>query len=163
MTKLFHDPGFLGTRANFIADVTLILGVVVAVLFSVGFYLARRKNYTAHRWVQTAAAALNLILVGWLMVLPFRSFIIEDQGGPRDTIFYAVTITHAMVGSIGLIFGLFVALRGNGLMIKPLRFNNYKLFMRTSYSLYMLATILGIIVYITWFIIIPDSQRVIFE
>ena len=56
------------------------------------------------------------------------------------------------MGFTALVFGLFVALRANGLMPKFLRFNNYKAFMRVSFALYMLATLIGLFVYITWFV-----------
>ena len=57
-----------------------------------------------------------------------------------------------LIGAIALVFGVFVALRGNKLVPKSLRFNNYKLFMRWAYALYMLATLGGVIVYIIVFI-----------
>jgi uncharacterized membrane protein YozB (DUF420 family) len=156
MAELFHKPGFLGTNANFAADMTLILGIVVAVLFTIGLVLARMGKYDAHRWVQTTAAAINLILVLWLMVLPFRDFIVRDTIGPQPHYFYIITTLHATIGSIALLFGVFVALRGNKLVPKFLRFNNYKGFMRTSYALYMLASAIGVWVYITWFTKIPN-------
>jgi uncharacterized membrane protein YozB (DUF420 family) len=65
---------------------------------------------------------------------------------------YAVTTLHAIIGTIGLIFGVFVMLRGNKLVPKSLRFNNYKLFMRWAYALYMLSTLGGITIYIIVFI-----------
>ena len=156
MTELLHSNGFLGTNANFAADMTLILMLAVAALFTVGLFLARAKNYKTHRWVQTTAAALNLLLVLWMMVLPFRDFVVLDQGGPRPSLFYVVTTLHATIGSFGVLFGVFVALRGNELMVKPLKFNNYKAFMRISYAAYMLATLVGIWVYVTWFVTIPN-------
>jgi uncharacterized membrane protein YozB (DUF420 family) len=157
MTELLHRPGFLGTRANFGADATLLVMIFIAALFTVGFYLARRRKFTAHRWVQTGAATLNLIMVLWLMILPFRDFVLRDIGGPRLTIFYAATGLHALVGLFGVGFGAFVVLRANGLMPAALRFRNYKPFMRTAYSLYMATTLLGIFVYLTWFVFIPNS------
>jgi uncharacterized membrane protein YozB (DUF420 family) len=115
--------------------------------------LARQGKYEAHRWVQTAAAIINLILVLWLMVLPFRDFVAApDNPAMLPAIALAVTRIHALVGGSALLFGLFVVLRGNGLMIKPLRFNNYKLFMRIAYTLYIAATLIGVFVYITWFV-----------
>jgi uncharacterized membrane protein YozB (DUF420 family) len=156
MTELLHRPGFLGTSANFAADVTLVLMILVAAMFTVGLVMARRRRYEVHRWIQTSAAALNAILVLWLMILPFRDFVLRDVGGPRPTIFYAVTTVHALAGAIAFPFGMFVTLRGNGLVPKPLRFNNYKLFMRTAYGLYMFTTLLGILVYLTWFVLIPN-------
>src|SRR5687768_795031 len=100
MTELFHSPGFLGTNANFAADMTLVLGILVAVLFTIGLILARMGKYDAHRWVQTTAAAINLILVLWLMVLPFRDFIIRDTIGPQPHYFYVITTLHATIGFI---------------------------------------------------------------
>ncbi len=156
MNAVLHRPGFLGTNGNLAADVTLLVMLVIATLFTVGFVLARRGRYQAHRWVQTSAAALNLALVLWMMILPFRDFVVRDQGGPRLPLFYGVTVAHALVGLAGLTFGTFVVLRGNELMIRPLKFNNYRAFMRASYLLYMAATLLGILVYIIWFVVEPN-------
>jgi uncharacterized membrane protein YozB (DUF420 family) len=152
MNDLLHAPGFLGTNANFAADLTLVIMLLVAALFSFGFYLARSENFNAHKWVQTSGALLNLIMVLWMMVLPFRDFIIQDQGGPRERFFYIVTALHALIGLSATIFGLFVVLRGHNLMPKFLRFNNYKPFMRTAYTLYLVATLVGVAVYLVWFV-----------
>ena len=156
MVDLFHRPGFLGTSANFLADMTLVLSLLVATALSVGFLLARRRNYRTHRIVQTTAAGTNLVLVLWLMILPFRDFIapgLPERLGDR---FYAVTTLHALVGACALVFGMYVVLRANGLMPKPLRFRNYKPFMRVAYSLYIAATLIGFTVYLTWFVWNPN-------
>lgn len=153
MTELLHQPGFLGTSANWAADVTLLASALVALLLTIGVVLAVRGQYRAHRWFQTSAAALNAILVLWLMVLPFRDFVAPSSnpaGLPLSAI--ATTRIHAAVGTLALVFGLYVTFRANKLMPKFLRFNNYKAFMRVSYALYMLATLIGLFVYITWFI-----------
>ncbi|RMG92454.1 MAG: DUF420 domain-containing protein [Chloroflexi bacterium] len=156
MTELLHQPGFLGTSANWGADMTLLVGLLVAVLLTVGVVLARRGRYGAHRWFQTTAAALNAVLVLWLMVLPFRDFVAPGLPERLNERFYYVTVAHAFVGFLGLTFGLFVTLRANGLMIRPLRFNDYKGFMRVAYGLYMLATLLGVVVYVVWFVNNPN-------
>ena len=113
MNELLHKPGFLGTHANLAADVTLVVMLWAAMLFTYGFVLARQERFVAHRWVQTSAAIVNAILVLWMMILPFRDFVIRDTGGPRPTVFYTITSVHGFVGFIGLTFGLFVTLRGN--------------------------------------------------
>lgn len=153
MTELLHQPGFLGTSANWAADMTLLASALVALLLTIGVVLAVRGQYRAHRWFQTSAAALNAILVLWLMVLPFRDFVAPPDnpaGLPLSAI--ATTRIHAAVGTAALVFGLFVTLRANKLMPKFLQFNNYKAFMRVAYALYMLATLIGLFVYITWFV-----------
>lgn len=152
MDEIIHAPGFLGTDANLAADATLIVMLLTATLFSIGFYLARKENFNTHKWVQSLGALINLIMVLWMMVLPFRDFIIQDQGGPREGFFYTVTTLHALTGFSATIFGVFVVLRGHKLMPKSLRFRNYKPFMRVAYSLYIAATLLGVAVYLVWFV-----------
>jgi uncharacterized membrane protein YozB (DUF420 family) len=156
MNEFLHHPGFLGTSANRAADITLVLMLAIAGLFSFGFYLARRRRHTAHRWVQTSAVILNLLMVLWMMILPYRDFVVRDSGGPRPNYFYWVTSLHALIGLTAIIFGLFVTLRGHKLVPKALRFKKYKPYMRTAYALYMLATLLGLLVYLAWFTWIPN-------
>jgi hypothetical protein len=95
-------------------------------------------------------------MVGWMMILPYRDFIAPGLPEKLAERFYFVTTLHAIIGLAALLLGVFTALRANGLMIKALRFNNYKGVMRVSYSLYMLATLVGIWVYITWFVTNPN-------
>jgi hypothetical protein len=154
--ELLHSPGFLGTNANFAADMTLTLSLLVVTLFSIGVYLAVHGKYDVHKWVQTTGAVTNLILVLWLMILPYRAFVLNDQGGPREAIFYQVTMLHAAVGFFAFFLGNFVVLRGHKLVPKFLRFNNYKLFMRTAYGLYLTTTILGVALYYTWYVVLPN-------
>ncbi len=175
MTELLHSPGFLGTSANFAADMTLVLSILVALTFTFGALLAKRaqgiekryekgaperarasKLFRQHRWVQTSGAIINIILVLWLMILPYRDFVVRDSGGPRNSLFYIVTTIHAVIGAFAFIFGNFVVLRGNNLMIPALKFNNYKPYMRIAYIGYITTTLLGVWVYLTWFVSISN-------
>ena len=51
MEAFMHSQGFLGTNANLAADTTLIVMIIVGIMFTVGFVLARMGKYEAHRWV----------------------------------------------------------------------------------------------------------------
>ena len=153
MMNILNRPGFLGTHAPFISDLTLVLISLTAILFTVGWQLARHRHYEAHRWVQTVAASINAVVVLVVMVRSFVVHILPGIPGKLPQGDYAITTVHALVGTAGLLLGLFVVLRANELVPKGLRFNDYKLFMRTSYTLYMLATLLGIIVYIEAFML----------
>ncbi|MBX3057848.1 MAG: DUF420 domain-containing protein [Anaerolineae bacterium] len=156
MTELMHKPGFLGTAANWAADMTLVLMIVIAVALTVGVVMARRQRYQTHRWIQTASVILNVILVIWLMILPYRDFVSPGVPDLLSEPFYLVTTLHGIVGFFAFVLGVFVVLRANGLMINALKFNNYKLFMRLSYALYMLTIFLGLLVYYFWFINNPN-------
>jgi uncharacterized membrane protein YozB (DUF420 family) len=146
--NFLNQPGFLRTHAPLLSDLTLILILFTAVLFTIGWQLARHKHYGAHRWVQTTSATINAIVVLSIMV---RSYVVHILPGIPSKLLtgdYAVTTVHAIIGLISLLLGIFVVLRGNKLVPKSLRFKNYKLFMRTAYVLYMLATLLGVFVYL---------------
>jgi uncharacterized membrane protein YozB (DUF420 family) len=151
--ELLNQPGFLGTQAKFISDLTLILILLTAVLFTIGWRLAVHRHFKVHRWVQTLTAIINSIVV---LVVMINSFLLHILPGIPAKLLqgsYGVTTLHAFIGLLGLLLGIFVVLRGNELVPNRLRFNNYKWFMRTSYTLYMLATTIGVFVYYEAFVI----------
>jgi uncharacterized membrane protein YozB (DUF420 family) len=152
MSDFLTTPGFLGTKATLRSDLTLVLILITTILFNIGFILARHKRFKAHRWVQTSAVILNTLVVLISMVSSYIIHIlpgIPSKLGEGD---YAVTTLHGIIGAAALLFGVFVAMRGNGLVPEILRFKNYKLFMRWAYALYMSATLTGVIVYIIVFV-----------
>jgi uncharacterized membrane protein YozB (DUF420 family) len=152
MKDFLTTPGFLGTRATLRSDLTLVLTLLTAILFTYGFILARQKHYTAHRWLQTVTVIINSLVVVISMVTSYIIYIlpgIPSKLGQGD---YAVSTLHALTGAIGFFYGIYVMLRGNELLPKSLSFSNYKLFMRWAYGLYMFATLGGIAIYIIVFI-----------
>jgi uncharacterized membrane protein YozB (DUF420 family) len=156
MEDLLHRPGFLGTGGNLATDTALVLMIFIGGLFSVGFLLARRGRYEAHRWVQTTGGSISLILVLWLMLLPYRDFVLPGLPGRLDAPFFWLTSLHGLVGLIALPYGTFVILRGHNLVPKALRFRNYKKFMRWAFGLFLATILLGIGVYIVWFVTNPN-------
>ena len=153
MKNILLQPGFLGTHAPFISDLSLLLILLTAALFTIGWQLARKKHFQAHGRVQTVTACINAMVV---LIVMIRSFVIHILPGIPGKLLegdYAVSTIHGTVGMLGLLLGIFVVLRGNELVPKGLRFKNYKRFMRTSYVLYMAATLLGAVVYIEAFMI----------
>jgi len=152
MQILLTGAGFLGTHAPFHSDLSLILILISAILFTIGWRLAVGKRFGAHRWIQTTAVIVNTIAVLAVMIPAFILYILPGIPGKLLEGSYGVTTIHAIIGAIGLILGIFVVLRANGLVPQRLRFRNYKLFMRTSYILYMLATVMGVIVYVAVYI-----------
>jgi len=153
MGSFFDQLGFLGTKAPMRSDITLVLTLITAVLFTIGWRLAVNKKYEVHRWVQTVAVIINAIVVLIAMINVFIVYILPGIPGKLFQGSYGATTLHGFVGAIGLILGIFIVLRANNLVPKSLRFKNYKLFMRTSYVIYMLATLLGLVVYVMAYII----------
>lgn len=141
-----HTPGFLGTAASLGADIALVGSIIVALAFTVGAWLALRGRYEAHRWVQTGGAVVNALLVFGIMI-PLLLAVDPSENVDLPPSAFLFMTGHELVGVAALVFGLFVVLRGNGLVPERLRFNNYKPFMRWAYGLYIAATLIGIAVY----------------
>jgi uncharacterized membrane protein YozB (DUF420 family) len=146
-----RQPGFLGTEASLGADIALVGSLLVMIAFSVGAYLALRGQYEAHRWVQTGAAVANLLLVLGIMIPALLSVKPEDNAELPPSAFVAMP-AHELLGLAGLLFGLFVVLRGNGLVPARLQFQNYKPYMRVAYALYLIATLVGVAVYLVLYL-----------
>lgn len=153
MIEFFSRPGFLGTKAILLSDVSLVLILLTAILFTIGLVLIRHHNTKAHRWVQTVAVILNTIVVLVVMIRSFDVHILPGLPGKFFEGSYGITTVHATVGTIAMLLGIFIVLRTNKLVPLRFRFKNYKTYMRTSYALYMLATLLGVIVYVEAFIV----------
>ena len=147
-------PGFLGTRATFGADLALILVLLSSTMFTVGWQLAVHKHYEIHRWVQTSAAIINSSAVLVIMVGSFWGFVLPTLPAKIGETVTQVTMVHAIIGAVTFLLGVFVVLHANKLVPQAWRFQNYKLFMRTSYSLYMLTTLIGIAVYLLTYVLV---------
>ncbi len=126
--------------------------MLTAVLFTVGWQLAVRRRYEAHRWVQTGAVLLNTVVVLVVMISSFVIFILPGIPHKLGEGSYGITTVHAIFGSASLLLGVYVVLVGNSLLPKRLQFTNYKIFMWTSYLLYMVTTLIGVVIYIIVFV-----------
>ena len=153
MRDFLNGPGFLGTHAPFLSDLSLVLVLLTAVLFTIGWQLAKHRQYEAHRWVQTVTAILNAIVVLGVMVNSFVTHILPGIPAKLLEGDYGVTTLHAIIGTISLLLGIFVVLQGNKLAPKALRYKNFKMNMRMAYAFYMLSTLLGAIVYLMAFVL----------
>jgi uncharacterized membrane protein YozB (DUF420 family) len=146
-------PGFLGAGAPLHSDLSLLLILLAAGLFTWGWRLAAHRHYESHRWVQTTAATLNALVVLSVMIVSFVKFILPGVPGKLLEGSYGVTTVHAMVGAFGLILGIFVVVRANRRIPKRLSFKNIRQTMRVSYAFYRVSTLLGIVVYIAAFVL----------
>lgn len=139
--------GFLGTKATFAQDISLIGSILVAIAFIVGAYLAVKGYYTAHRWVQTGAAGVNLALVFGVMI-PSLLNVSPDENLTLPAAAFVAMPAHEVIGTVAMVFGVYVVLVGNEWLPQRWRFTNYKLFMRIAFGLYLAATIIGVAVYV---------------
>jgi len=148
MVAYLSGTGFLGTHGSVGADLTLVVMLVAFALLTVGVVLAVTRRYAAHRWVQTAAVILNAIPVVVWMIRSYWLYVRPDLPGNLSKSVDALTTVHAVTGLFGVVVGLFVIIRANQLTARGESVARYKNWMRAAYVVYLIATVLGVWVYV---------------
>jgi uncharacterized membrane protein YozB (DUF420 family) len=148
MIAYLDGAGFLGTNGSAGADLSLVVMLAAFVLLTAGVVLARTGRLTAHRWVQTVAVVLNAVPVVVWMIRSYWLYVRPDLPGNLSKSIDALTTVHALAGLIGVVLGLFVVIRANQLTARGEGVARYKGWMRAAYVVYLLATVLGVWVYI---------------
>ena len=143
-----NASGFLTTRSSLGADLALLLSALVIVLLTTGFVLARRRRYEAHRWLQTSAVVLNLVLVAFWMAVSLVRFILPGIPGTLSMHGHALAVVHATVGIVGAALGIFLVVRANQLTRRGESVSRYKPTMRVAYFVYLAAFALGVALYV---------------
>ncbi len=98
------------------------------------------------------AVILNTVVVAVVMIGTFVAIILPGIPAKLFVGSYGITAVHGLIGAISVVFGIFVVLWANQLVPQALRFNNYKFFMRASYLLYLLSTVLSVVVYLVVYV-----------
>jgi uncharacterized membrane protein YozB (DUF420 family) len=147
MDAFLLSHGFLGTKGTLGPDLTLVLSLVAVVMLTVGVVLARRRSYEAHRWVQTAAVCVNAVLVVVWMIRSLRLYVLPGFPADLNHGSYALATAHAVVGTIGMVIGVFLIIRANQLMASRRSLARYKTPMRVAYLVYVTAFAMGVVLY----------------
>jgi plastocyanin len=90
---------------------------------------------------------LQLLLIGGFMAPSFsRQFWGRGGSASRDLL-ERTGITHALLGAMAELLGLYVVLAASGLLPRRLRFDNYKCWMRTALAVWTVAVLSGGLLY----------------
>lgn len=143
--------GFLGTGAALKADINLVIQLLMGLALLLGMILARRRHYRAHAICQGSVMLLNLVMIALIMLPSFRLGVLPGLPAELDKPFYFVATLHAALGSVAELLGLYIVLRaGTNWLPRALRFENYKLWMRTELALWWTVILLGVATYYVW-------------
>ncbi len=144
--------GFLGTAANWVADLTLVLEIGMGVGLLIGALLARRRRYRLHAWCQSAIVLFNLALIMLAMVPAFRRQVAPKIPAKIGKSYYSVATAHAALGIVAESAGLYILLAaGTKFLPGRLRITRYKLWMRSVLVLWWLVLLLGLATYARWY------------
>jgi len=104
--------GLLGTRANVVFDINLIVQVVILLVLLVGLLRSRGRGWSAFRSFMNAAVALNAILIIAIMnpaffrILPFA---LRNPLAPTPILLWP----HLLIGLTAELLGVYLALSGS--------------------------------------------------
>jgi hypothetical protein len=147
------NEGFLGTKAPRYADVVLLVEILMSVGLLVGAGLARRQCFRAHAWCQSLIVLANFVVIVALMVPSFHVHVLPKIPLRLGKAYYALATTHAALGTITEIAGLYILLAaGTNLLPQKFRITRYKLWMRTVLLLWWIELLLGSATYARWYV-----------
>lgn len=145
--------GFLGTGATFRADLNLVVQLTMGLALLAGRFLARRKQFRAHKYCQSSVMLLNLVMILLIMAPSFHKQVEPQLPGGLKESYYLVPYVHAIVGTITEVLGVYIVLvAATKLVPKKLRFKRYKPWMRTELALWWVVVLIGVCTYYAWYI-----------
>jgi uncharacterized membrane protein YozB (DUF420 family) len=145
--------GFLGTGATFGADLNFVVQLVMGAALIAGALLARHKRYTAHGICQTTVLLLNLVMIGLVMWPSFQQQVKPALSKVLHKWYYEAAAIHAVLGIAAELLGLYiVTVAGTNVLPQWLRFNNWKLWMRTELALWAIVLVSGVGTYCAWYV-----------
>jgi uncharacterized membrane protein YozB (DUF420 family) len=152
MIIVLNNPGFLGTHASLRADLALVLIIISAILFTLGWRWVINKKYAAHQVVQTLAVGLNVLVVLLTMLSVFLKDYLPAIPGFFDNRMIALIAFHAASGTLGLLYGVYVVLAADKILPARFRYKHFKPVMRGSFIAYLLLSLGGIGLYLTLYV-----------
>jgi plastocyanin/uncharacterized membrane protein YozB (DUF420 family) len=146
------QPGFLGTRASLFADINLIAEIILLIGLMVGYGFARQGNIPAHQYNQTGWVLFNIVLTLFIMAVAFNRQVIPGLPDNLRGAFGLTSTIHAALGTITILFAVYILLRMNKLLPKALRISWWKNLMRITLGMYWLVGLFGIATYYIWYV-----------
>ena len=145
--------GFLGSYANFGADLNLLLQIAMGVALLVGTWLARAKRYRAHAVCQAVVLILNLFLIAFLMWPSFQKQVVPRLPARLNRPHVFVATIHGALGAAAEICGIYILLvAGTDFLPQSWRFRRWKLWMRVELALWWTVLVTGTLTYFIWYV-----------
>lgn len=138
-------PVILLSQAN------LVLEIVILMVLFAAFALKRKGNYLKHGGMMLAAVVLN-ILSFVLVMGPALFSLVQNGLFDHPGRLYFVTLVHAGLGGTALVLGVFLVASWH-LQASTQNCMRRKKIMRFTFVLWVLALILGILLYTLLYIL----------
>jgi plastocyanin len=145
--------GFLGTGATFSADLNLVVQIAMGLALLYGMYLARRRNFKAHKYCQSLVMILNIPMILIIMAPSFHRQVEHEIPSGLGDPYYLLPTIHATLGTVAELLGIYIVLvAGTKILPRRLKFKRFKPWMRTALALWWATILLGVGTYYFWYI-----------
>lgn len=144
--------GFLGTRAEITADFTLLLQIVILFVLLLGYKLKMDKRFRRHGITMSLGVVLHVISILLVMIpslISFSDLLITEI----STIPVLVTWIHALIGLLAVIVGLFLIVEWRFRYPPKMTCAKRRPFMKPLFTMWTIASLLGIVVYVYAYLI----------
>lgn len=156
------QAGFLGTGASMLADLTLIAYIVLLIpAMLIGLFYARRKKFDSHhKPIMTFITLFNWALIGFLMFASYRQNVLPELGQNLSRPSHLLPTLHLAIGGLAQIVATYLVIRMWFEKQLPDWFKvaRIKRYMRFTLAGWLIAALLGIGIYITWYAAGPTSD-----
>jgi uncharacterized membrane protein YozB (DUF420 family) len=136
-------PGFLGTEASLLSDISLILCLISLVLFIIAGLEGRRRQIKKHCPTQNIALILTFLAVVLFMFPVYSQQYESANAGLTPFLPNGLVALHAGLGGLTLLYGVYVVLVGYNVF----RSKNKKTLMLIASILFIIVNLSGIVIY----------------
>ena len=143
-------PGFLGTKASFLSDITLISQIAILLLLLMGYRYKKARKLREHGLAMATAVLFHVVVI-FLVMVPSLA---KNVGALGNISSAGVIITwiHAIAGILAVIMGLFLVTAWRFTPPPYLACVKRKVFMRPLLILWVFVLILGISFYTYYYL-----------
>jgi uncharacterized membrane protein YozB (DUF420 family) len=173
MNPYLQPPGFLGTGASLLTDITLLAYILLIVPGMIaGFIFARRGQHRPHhKYTMIAITIVNWLLIIFLMLTAYRYDVVGNIGSQPTNARYLMPTIHAVLGLPAQLLATYVIYRmlredsqvaaakargEKGPQLSKYWFKNAKPIMRLTLTLWLITALLGVFNYLIRYDILPN-------
>ncbi len=173
MNPYLQPPGFLGTGASLLADITLLAYILLIVPGMItGFVFARRGRHRPHhKFTMITITAVNWLLIIFLMLTAYRYDVAGNIASQPANARYLMPTIHAVLGLPAQLLATYIIYRmlredsqvaaakargEKGQQLSRYWFKNAKPVMRVTIILWLLTALLGVFNYLIRYDVLPN-------
>lgn len=165
------QPGFLGTGASLMSDLTLLAYVLlIAPAMLVGYVFARRRMHRPHhKWAMNIITLVNWVLILYLMVFSYLRGVAPGLGQFTQPAIFLPTV-HLVFGAAAQLLATYTVIRmwredtqvaaakrRGETNLQQYWYKSAKPVMRATLGLWLLTVVFGVVTYFSFYTARPGS------